>query len=98
MIITRNKALCIFYQLKYTEQNIGKAKKRFEILEDEYEICYTNDPILPVIALKPWIYGTPYLLNKYMFTETNPSLETNSNSEVYTIFTLFYLFFAHFTN
>ena len=54
--ITREHALCIFYQLKFTKTNILVAEKRFESFKDEYEICHLGDPLVPVIALKSRIY------------------------------------------
>ncbi|CAO3619484.1 unnamed protein product [Cunninghamella echinulata] len=54
--ISYNQALCIFFEFKYNEENVIKAKKKFEAFIDEYDICYLTNPKVPVMALKTLIY------------------------------------------
>ncbi|KAL1933930.1 hypothetical protein VTP01DRAFT_8020 [Rhizomucor pusillus] len=55
--ITREHALCIFYQLKFNEENSIKAKQKFEPLSEEFEICYLDDPTIPVLVMKLRIHN-----------------------------------------
>jgi len=43
VFISRNHALCIYYQLKFNEENSAKALEKFQVLSDEHEVCYLTD-------------------------------------------------------
>jgi len=52
MNVTRERALCICFQFSYNEENIAKAKKKLDEMNDEYDVCYLTDPTVPVFAPK----------------------------------------------
>lgn len=80
VFISRNHALCIYYQLKFNEENSAKALEKFQALSDEHEVCYLTDPTIPVLVLKTRLYGNPFLFKEY-FAEEVPK-ESISNESV----------------
>ena len=68
-IISREHALCIYYQLKYNANNVSTAKQQFSTMETEHEICYIDDPAIPVLALKKRVYGNPFIFKEYISEE-----------------------------
>ncbi|KAL0142356.1 hypothetical protein V8B55DRAFT_1497209 [Mucor lusitanicus] len=69
VFISRNQALCIFYQLKYNEENSVQALDKFKALGDEFEICYLTEPTVPVVATKSQISKYPLKFNTYQSCE-----------------------------
>ncbi|ORE00679.1 hypothetical protein BCV72DRAFT_310765 [Rhizopus microsporus var. microsporus] len=65
VFISRNHALCIYYQLKFNDENTIQALKKFQPLSDEHEVCYLNDPLIPVLVLKTRLYGSSFLFKEY---------------------------------
>ena len=65
--ISREQALCISFQLKFTEANAMIAEQRFaRCCELGLEVCYLNDPNLPVMVSKEHIYGNPDTFHEYI--------------------------------
>lgn len=60
VFISRNQALCIYYQPKFNQENVAKALEKFQQLSDE--------PVIPVFVLKPRLYGNSFVFKEY-FTE-----------------------------
>ncbi|CAO3611183.1 unnamed protein product [Cunninghamella blakesleeana] len=81
--ISYNHALCIFFQFKYNEENVIKAKKKFEAFIDEYDICYLTDPKVPVMALKTRIYGSPFMFKEYFSASNSTNLENVGHNEMF---------------
>lgn len=50
-IITRERAVCIFFDVEYTEENAAKYAKRIEDAEN-LEICYKENPKHPFLCSK----------------------------------------------
>lgn len=78
--VTREQALCIPFQLQFNEENIVKEKKKFEPPSDEFDVCYLDDPTIPVLVLKQRIYGNPFVFKEYMSTAEAP-LEEQASGE-----------------
>jgi hypothetical protein len=71
MNVTRERALCICYQLSYNEENIAKAKKKLDEMNDEYDVCYLTDPTVPVFAPKSRIYAKGSGFRTYIFRDAD---------------------------
>ena len=41
--IRKNEALCIYYQLEYTKENVAHATEWFQVLSDQHRLCYITD-------------------------------------------------------
>lgn len=67
-IITRNFALCIYYQLPYTSKGFKLAKKQFKDLEMDYEICYLITPVLPRLVSREMVEQNPLVFHLYPAT------------------------------
>lgn len=64
-IITRNFALCIYYQLPYTSKGLKLAKKQFADLEMDYEICYLTTAIFPRLVSRAMVEQNPLVFHLY---------------------------------
>jgi C4-dicarboxylate transporter len=71
MNITRNQAICMFYYVDYTEENVKKYKKELEDL-GKVEICYNIDPLQPILVTLTRIREDPFSYHRYT---TNTSLK-----------------------
>ncbi|KAG0182941.1 hypothetical protein DFQ29_001085 [Apophysomyces sp. BC1021] len=56
--ITREQAICMFYYVDFTEENVLKYTQKIDDL-NEIEICYNTNPRQPVLATKQRILGDP---------------------------------------
>lgn len=74
VFISRNHALCIYYQLKFNQENVAKALNKFQPLSDEHEVCYLNDPTIPVLVLKPRLYGNSFVFKEYLTEEVSEDM------------------------
>jgi hypothetical protein len=81
VFISRNHVLCIYYQLKFNEENSIQALEKFQALSDEHEVYYLTDPAIPVLVLKTRLYGNTFLFKKYFNEEV---LEENVSIEFVT--------------
>ncbi|CAO3656351.1 unnamed protein product [Mucor hiemalis] len=63
--LTRDWALCKFYQLPYTFQGVKKAKEEFIDLQMDYEVCYLITPVLPRLVYKEMIRQNPTVFYEY---------------------------------
>lgn len=63
--VTRNRAICMYYSLEPTEENLIEAPKRFQEEYSNAEICYLRDPLNPVAVRKKRIYGCPFIFKIY---------------------------------
>ncbi|PHZ12762.1 uncharacterized protein RHIMIDRAFT_136772 [Rhizopus microsporus ATCC 52813] len=80
VFISRNHTLCIYYQLKFNEENSIQALEKFQAISDEHEVCYLTDSTIPVFVLKARLYGSSFLFKEY-FNEEVPK-ENVSNESV----------------
>jgi hypothetical protein len=63
--ITRDRALCIFFFCQeYSEDNAKILSKKLEVMK-VLEICYTNDPNLPMLMSLIRIQTNPSEYHKY---------------------------------
>ncbi|KAG2236192.1 hypothetical protein INT48_003811 [Thamnidium elegans] len=74
VFISRNHALCIYYQLKFNQENVAKALEKFQPLSDEHEVCYLNDPTIPVLVSKPRLYGNSFVFKEYLTEEVSEEI------------------------
>jgi hypothetical protein len=51
MNITRDQAICMFFYVEHSEENVKKYKKKIEDFE-EVGICYNADERKPILAHK----------------------------------------------
>jgi hypothetical protein len=65
VFISHNHALCIYYQLKFNQENVAKALEKFQPLSDEHEVYYLNDPTIPVLVSKVQISNRLDSLHTY---------------------------------
>lgn len=85
MNITRDQAICMFFYVNFTEENVKRCKKKLEEL-GEAEICWNADRRQPVVVHKLRIKGDPFTYKKYLdTTETDdcPSSAAAQNSATY---------------
>lgn len=66
-IVTRERAICIFFCQEYTESNVRKLLKRMESFED-VDICYEENPFKPCIQSNARIESEPSRYKKYTST------------------------------
>lgn len=64
MNTTRNQAICMFYYVNFTPENVEIYKRKLE--ESELEICYNTTPNQPVLVAKQRILGDPLTYRKYL--------------------------------
>ncbi|KAI7906936.1 uncharacterized protein BX663DRAFT_539719 [Cokeromyces recurvatus] len=68
-------------QLKFNQENVAKALEKFQALSDEHEVCYLNDSTVPVLVLKPRLYGNSFFFKEY-FTEEKPKVNVPNKSVI----------------
>ena len=78
VFISRNQALCIFFQLKFNEENSVQALEKFQALSDQFEVCYLTDPAVPVLVLKSRLYGNPFVFKEYINEVPNENFSEES--------------------
>lgn len=89
VFISRNHALCIYYQLKFNQENVAKALEKFQPLCDKHEVCYLNDSIVPMLVLKPKLYGNSFVFKEYLTKETSREISLgNTVAKLGMIFSL----------
>ncbi|ORE19607.1 hypothetical protein BCV71DRAFT_177318 [Rhizopus microsporus] len=64
MEISRKLAICVFYYVEYTDENVEKYMEEMKKLGD-VEICYNIDPKQPVIVTKERICKLPNSYHLY---------------------------------
>ncbi|ORZ19047.1 hypothetical protein BCR42DRAFT_412088 [Absidia repens] len=64
MEISKDQAICMFFYVEYTEENVMKYKK---VLEDfgDVEICYNTDPKQPILVTERKIHECPLVYRLY---------------------------------
>lgn len=71
MEILRDLAICMFFYVEYTKENVKKYKKRIEDL-NAVEICYNTSPNQPILVSLERIYESPHLYHKYPTISITP--------------------------
>lgn len=64
MRIARNLAICMFFYVEYTEENVAKYTRRLEEFGD-VDICYNIEPTQPVLVPKQRILNNPEAYHLY---------------------------------
>jgi hypothetical protein len=80
MNITRNQAICMFFHVEYNEQNVAKFSKKIEDFE-EVDICYENDPKVPVLVARTKIFSEPLNYKLYMASSNGVCSDKIGNGE-----------------
>jgi hypothetical protein len=78
VFISRSQALCIFFQLKFNEENSIQALEKLQALSDQFEVCYLTDPAIPVLVLKTRLYGNPFVFKEYINEVPNKNFSDES--------------------
>ncbi|KAG1076605.1 hypothetical protein G6F42_025416 [Rhizopus arrhizus] len=65
MNVTKNQAICMFFYVDYTDENVTNYKKKIDEFED-VEICYNVDERQPILVSKQRIRGDPITYRKYL--------------------------------
>jgi hypothetical protein len=64
MNIAKNQAICMFYYVEYTLENVTKYRN---ILESRnYEICFNTNEYEPVLVMKQSMLGNTLTYRKYL--------------------------------
>lgn len=71
--ITRNHALCIFFNEEFTNENSEKLKEDLKNLSG-LDICYTEDPSKPMLQTKVKVNGFPSYYRRYQDELPNSSI------------------------
>lgn len=71
MEIPRDLAICMFFYVEYTEENVKKYKKRIEDL-NVVKICYNTSPNQPILVSLERIYENPHSYHKYPTISITP--------------------------
>ncbi|KAL1929731.1 hypothetical protein VTP01DRAFT_1869 [Rhizomucor pusillus] len=64
MNITRDQAICMFFYVDFTEENVKRCKKKLEEL-GEAEICWNTDPRQPIVVSLARIREDPFTYRRY---------------------------------
>jgi hypothetical protein len=62
--VSRNQALCMFLQLKFTPENVTIAQERSSSLSNKHDgvnVFFLKDPLVSVLYLKSRIHGNTFL-------------------------------------
>lgn len=70
MEIPRDQAICMFFYVKHTEENVKKYRKQIEDF-DNVEISYTLKPTQPILASLNRIYENPQSFHLYPDNTSN---------------------------
>lgn len=73
MEILRDRIICMFFYVEYTEENVKKYRKRIEDFGN-VEICYNIKPTQPILVSLIRIYENPQFFHLYLSSTSN--LET----------------------
>ncbi|ORX50994.1 hypothetical protein DM01DRAFT_1337611 [Hesseltinella vesiculosa] len=65
MKMTRDQALCIFYELKFTKKNVQLAKEKLAEMDEQYDVCYLTDQTAPMLAPKTQLTDHPSVFFSY---------------------------------
>ncbi|KAI9281015.1 hypothetical protein BY458DRAFT_430188 [Sporodiniella umbellata] len=76
MNITEDQALCMFFSVEYTEENINLLTKRVESY-DELALCYETDPLNPVLVTKSRMFASPFTFKRYLIQSSTANHATN---------------------
>ncbi|KAI8889955.1 hypothetical protein K501DRAFT_290645 [Backusella circina FSU 941] len=63
-MLTKNQAICMFFYVDYTEENVKIYKKKIEEFEDS-ELCWNIREQEPILVMKHRIRGDPLTYQKY---------------------------------
>jgi hypothetical protein len=61
--IKREKAICIFFFQDYTEFNVEKLEETGKF--EDVDICYDEDPLIPILLCNKRIDSNPQKYKKY---------------------------------
>lgn len=64
MNTTKNQAICMFYYVEYTPENVTKYRNIFE--SQNYEICFNTNEYEPVLVMKQRMLENPLTYRKYL--------------------------------
>lgn len=73
MEISRDQAICMFFYVEHTKENVKKYKTLIEDF-DNIEICYNIKPTQPILVSLNRIYEDPQSFHLYSNNTSN--LET----------------------
>lgn len=76
MNITEDQALCMFFSMEYTEENINLLTKKLESY-DELVLCYEIDPLNPVLVTKSRMFTSPFTFKRYLTQSSTANHATN---------------------
>ncbi|ORX63185.1 hypothetical protein DM01DRAFT_1331259 [Hesseltinella vesiculosa] len=62
--ITRDRAICMFYYEEYNNANVARLRQRIDNMEG-IDICYTNDPLEPLLLTSKSININPLKYHRY---------------------------------
>jgi hypothetical protein len=63
-ILTRDRAICMFFYVEFNEENVKKCKEKLEEI-DQAEMCWNVDPRQPILVSKARICEDPFTYRKY---------------------------------
>ncbi|KAI9283337.1 hypothetical protein BY458DRAFT_543609 [Sporodiniella umbellata] len=78
MSITRDEAICIYFYVDFTNENVQKYQKKFEKFK-EVEICWNLSEKEPVVVSKKRIRGDPHGYRTY--PQIIPPTESSSSDQ-----------------
>lgn len=64
MHITKDQAICTFYYVEYTHENVTKYRNILEY--QNYEICFNINECEPILVMKQRMLGIPVTYRKYL--------------------------------
>ncbi|ORE00700.1 hypothetical protein BCV72DRAFT_107470 [Rhizopus microsporus var. microsporus] len=64
MHITKDQAICMFYYVEYTHENVTKYRNMLE--SQNYEICFNTNECEPILVMKQRMLGNPVTYCKYL--------------------------------
>ncbi|KAF7720561.1 hypothetical protein EC973_007491 [Apophysomyces ossiformis] len=75
-IVSRNNALCIFYNEEFTDEAAKRLAVKLDSLR-ELDICYTEDATKPMLQTKLKINGNPFYYHRYVNDHPEPNAPLN---------------------
>lgn len=80
MVITKNRAICMFFYVEYTKENIEKYAAQIDSL-DNVDICWEENESMPILVSKIRIFGFPLKYKTYPYATKTRSDANDIKSE-----------------
>ncbi|RCH80362.1 hypothetical protein CU098_005056 [Rhizopus stolonifer] len=80
-MISKSQAICMFFYVDYTEENVKTYRKKIEEFEGS-EICWNVREQEPVLVLKQRIRGDPLTYNKYLDERVEDKPKDNKRKRI----------------